>query len=168
MRLTRFLKPAHVKLALEARPIENPPETWSPQRIAWETKERVLRELVELLDRTGNVINAKKLLTDLTNRERKATTGIGGGLAIPHVRTMQVRKFTLAIGRAPDGIEFGALDDAPVRFFFCVVAPPYDDKLYLQIYRRIGEVFGTAETRQQLMDATDEHEIIRIVSRFDE
>lgn len=166
MRLTRFLKPPQIRLELQTRTIVNP--EWSAERIVRETKERVLTELAELLNASGNVNNPKKLLTDLMNRERKATTGIGGGIAIPHVRTMQARRFTMAFARSRDGVEFGALDGAPVHFFFAVVAPPYDDKLYLQVYKRIGEVFGTAGAREQLMDAADEHEVIRLISRFDE
>ena len=166
MRLTRFLKPPQIRLELQTRTIANP--DWSVERIVRETKERVLAELSDLLEASGNVNNPKKLLTDLLNRERRATTGIGEGIAIPHVRTMQAKRFTLAFARSREGVEFGALDGAPVHFFFAVVAPPYDDRLYLQVYKRIGEVFGAPDAREQLMDAADEHEIIRLISRFDE
>lgn len=166
MRLTRFLKPPQIRLELRTRTVVNP--DWSSERIVRETKELVLAELAELLEESGGVGNPKRLLTDLVNRERKATTAIGDGIAIPHVRTMQAKRFTLAFARSRAGVEFGAVDGAPVHFFFAVVAPPYDDKMYLQVYRRIGEVFGSPEAREQLMDAADEHEIIRLISKFDE
>ena len=168
MRLTRFLKPAQVKLELEAGAIEDPPESWSRERLVREIKERILYELVGLLETTGNVVNPTKLLTDLVNRERKATTGIGDGIAIPHVRTMQARRFSMAFARSTGGVEFDAIDGRPTHFFFCIVSPPYDDKLYLQVYKKIGEVFAEPQLRRRLTEAADKHEVIRIISRFDE
>jgi mannitol/fructose-specific phosphotransferase system IIA component (Ntr-type) len=166
MRLTRFLKPPQVKLELDARTPGEVPEGWTRERFVWSVKEAVLRELVALLDASGKVANARKLATDLENRERKATTGIGGGIAIPHVRTMQAREFTMCFARSTPGVEFGATDGQPVHFFFGVVSPPYDDKLYLEVYREIGKVFGTEEARERLLAAETEHEIIKIVGAF--
>jgi mannitol/fructose-specific phosphotransferase system IIA component (Ntr-type) len=166
MRLTRYLKPPQVKLELDTRTPDEIPEGWSRDRFVWSVKEKVLAELIGLFEASGRVVNAKKLLIDLENRERKATTGIGNGIAIPHVRTMQAREFTLCFARSTPGVEFGAVDEQPVHLFFGVVAPPYDDKLYLEVYREIGKVFGTDEAREQLMSAANEHEIIKIVSAF--
>lgn len=166
MRLTRYLKPPQVRLELQTTTPDEIPEGWSRDRFVWSVKEKVLEEMVALLDTSGRIVNATKLLTDLENRERKSTTGIGGGIAIPHVRTMQARDFTLCFARSTPGVEFGAIDDRPVHLFFGVVAPPYDDRLYLEVYREIGRVFGTDEAREQLMSAEDEHEIIKIVSAF--
>ena len=94
--------------------------------------------------------------------------GIGGGIAIPHVRTMQAKDFTICFARCTPGIYFASLDDEPVHFFFGVVAPPYKDKLYLEVYKKIGQVFGTEEARAELHEARNEHEVIRILSNFDE
>lgn len=166
MRLTRFLKPRQVKPELESRTPDEVPDGWSRDRFVWSVKEKVLDELTALFDASGKVVNATKLRADLENRERKATTAIGGGIAIPHVRTMQARDFTLCFARSTPGVEFGAEDGAPVHFFFGVVAPPYNDKLYLEVYREAGRIFGDEAVRQDLMNARDEHEIIRIVSAF--
>lgn len=166
MRLTRYLKPPQIKLELVTRTPDEVPEGWSRERFVWSIKERILGELTDLLETSGKVVSRRKLQTDLENRERKATTGIGEGIAIPHVRTMQARDFTLCFARSTPGVEFGAIDDSPVHFLFGVVAPPYDDKLYLEVYKKIGIIFGVEETRQALFDAEDEHEIIRIISRF--
>ena len=81
MQLTRYLRPAQVKLDLETR---NDPEREaevSPQRYLASLKESVLAELADLLDASGKVGNKSKLLTDLINRERKATTAVGKGIA---------------------------------------------------------------------------------------
>ena len=155
-------------MELKASMPEEKPEEWSENRFLWSVKSSILQELVGLLEASGKVSNPKKLFTDLENRERKATTGIGKGIAIPHVRTMQAKDFTLCFARCTPGIYFATLDKEPVHFFFGVVAPPYKDKLYLEVYKKIGQVFGTEEARASLYEAKNEHEVIRILSKFDE
>ncbi len=164
IRLTRYLKPGQVKLELDTTTPGEAPEGWSRERFVWSVKERVLGELLALFDASGKVGNATKLRTDLENRERKATTGIGGGIAIPHVRTMQAKEFTICFARSTPGVEFGAVDGQPVHLFFGVVAPPYDDKLYLEVYKTIGELLSEESTRDALMMSKDEHEVIKVVS----
>ena len=164
IRLTRYLKPPQVKLELDTVTPGEIPEGWSQERFVWSVKERVLDELLALFDASGKVGNASKLRTDLVNREKKATTGIGNGIAIPHVRTMQAKEFTICFARSTPGVEFGAVDGRPVHLFFGVVAPPYDDKLYLEVYQSIGKLLGEESTRDALMSAQDEHEVIKVVS----
>jgi mannitol/fructose-specific phosphotransferase system IIA component (Ntr-type) len=168
IRLTRWLKPPQVRLELSTRTPAETPEGWSRERFAWSVKEPVLGELADLLETTGRVVNRSKLLTDLINRERKSSTAIGEGIAIPHVRTMQSREFAICFARSTPGVEFDAIDGAPVHFFFAVVAPPYDDKLYLEVYRSIGELFRRGGTREALLAAKSEHEVIRIIAGLGE
>src|SRR3990170_2725663 len=98
-RLTRYIKPPQVKLELDTAAPREVPEGWSQDRFVWSVKERVLSEIVDLLDASERVSNKSKLLTDLTNRERKDTTAVGDGIAIPHVRTMQAKEFTMCFAR---------------------------------------------------------------------
>lgn len=166
MRLTRFLKPAQIKLELETKTPSEIPEGWSRERFVWSVKERVLSELTALFVSGGKIGNPTKFLVDLSNREKKAGTAIGGGIAIPHVRTMQARDFVLCFARSTEGVEFDAPDGLPVHLFFGVVAPPYDDRLYHEVYREIGTVFGDENRRQALLDAKTEHEVIRILGEY--
>ena len=168
MRLTRYLKPGQIKLELETATPAEVPEGWSAERFTWYVKERVLEELVRLFAASGKVGNVRKFALDLANRERKSSTAIGGGIAIPHVRTMQAKDFIFCFARSTPGVEFGARDGSPVHFFFGVVAPPHDDQLYLEVYREVAKVFGTEEHRRALAEAQDEHELIRILSAFGE
>jgi mannitol/fructose-specific phosphotransferase system IIA component (Ntr-type) len=129
-------------------------------------KGKVLEEIVELFDKSGKVVNRSKLYTDLYNRERKATTGIGEGVAIPHVRTMQAKDLVVVFARSRKGVEFGAIDGMPVNLFFGVVAPPYNDRVYLEVYRQLGLILRMAGAREALLLAPDEDHIIKIVGDF--
>jgi mannitol/fructose-specific phosphotransferase system IIA component (Ntr-type) len=162
-RFTRHLRAAQVKLELEAAAPVEFPEGWSRERRIWSVKERALAEIADLLDASGRVANRTKLLADLVNRERKATTAIGGGIAIPHVRTMQARDFALCLARSGPGVEFDAPDGELVHIFVGVVAPPYDDRLYLEVYREIGTLLSRAEARAAILGARDAHEVVKAV-----
>lgn len=168
MRLTRHLRPRQIKLELETVPLREVPEGWSADRLLWHVKERVLEELVGLFVASGKIGNPRKFYLDLLHRERKASTALGGGVAIPHVRTMQAKDFVFCFARSTSGVEFGAPDGAPVHFFFGVVAPPHNDRLYLEVYREIACVFTSEEAKARLAAARDEHELIRVLSVFGE
>lgn len=164
MKLTRFIKPPQIRLELNTQTPE-PPAAGSRERFIWSVKEAVLGELAELFDASGRVVNRSKLVTDLCNRERKASTAIGEGVAIPHVRTLQAREFILCFARSTPGVEFGA--DEPVHLFVGVVAPPYDDRLYLEVYRELARIFKSERARETLLTTADVHEVVKILSDFD-
>ncbi len=126
-------------------------------------KERILEELVELLDRSGRVSSRKRLLTDLWNREKKAGTGLKGGIAVPHVRTGQVKECLFAFARSTPGLEFGCLDGRPAHLFFVLVTPPYEDAVYLRLYKQLATAlsFAGQDLLHEFLRARDEGEILR-------
>jgi len=150
-----------IKLDLETQ-VEYDPETGelSPRRLR-DVKERLFREMVEVMETTGRVGNPSKLITDLCNREKKASTAIGHGIAVPHVRTYQAKELIIAIGRSRDGIEFDAPDGEPVHLFFAMAAPPYDDVLYLRVFKALAENLQFDYFRKRLMEIEQPYDIIR-------
>lgn len=162
MRITRYLKAEWIDLDLKTRP-DPEIEEWTP-KLVQQLKEEVISELVDLLERSGKLGNPSKLKTEMSFRERKATTAIGQGVAIPHVRSMQAKEMVIGFARSEVALPFDAPDDEPVRLFIPMVAPPYDDKLYLQVYRRLAEVLSEEGTLDELLEVTSPGEVIRILS----
>lgn len=161
MEISRHLKSELIKLELNTR-IEPDPETGEiTKRSLREGKVRLLTEMVNLMEENGRIGNPTKLITDLYNREKKATTAIGHGVAVPHVRTYQAKEFIMAVGRSIEGIEFEAPDNEPVHLFFCMAAPQYDDKLYLKVFKALAENLQFDYFRDRLLNAESEYEIIR-------
>lgn len=161
MEISRHLKTDLIKLSLETR-IEPDPDTGIlTKRALREGKVRLLTEMVELMEQHARVGNPSKLITDLYNREKKASTAIGHGIAVPHVRTYQAKEFIIAVGRSAEGIEFEAPDNEPVHLFFCMAAPQYDDKLYLQVFKALAENLRFDYFRKRLLAAEAEYDIIR-------
>ncbi|MEZ0229676.1 MAG: PTS sugar transporter subunit IIA, partial [Planctomycetota bacterium] len=116
MRLNRFLKEDQVELAfspaLPARPEDEDPDAPPSPRQLWAEKEAILDALVSLLEKSGNVAHRRKLLADLLNRERRATTGLGSRVSLPHVRTKEAKGFAIAVAIVPseEGLGFDAVD----------------------------------------------------------
>jgi mannitol/fructose-specific phosphotransferase system IIA component (Ntr-type) len=145
-------------------PEPNPEE--HPDKALWRTKEAVLRELARLLAATGRVGSESKLFQDVLFREKKASTGIGGGIAIPHIRTLQAKELIVAVALSRDGIEFDAMDRQKVNVFVAMVTPPYEDKLYLRVLKSLGNAFSAPGVKQSLLAAKNSGEVLRILSRL--
>src|SRR5262245_33989401 len=108
MRMIQLLRKGFVCLELDFPEVEPLEDEQHRKRWVREQKEAVIRELVRLLDRTGRVNNKSALFHDLWNREKRQGTAIGMGIAIPHVRTLQVRQPLLGFARSSDGVAFDA------------------------------------------------------------
>lgn len=165
MNLSRFFKPELIKLELDTKIEFDPEKEIHPQKRLWITKEAVLEELVNLLDNSGKVCNKRKLFIDLLNREKKASTAIGKGIAIPHVRTMQVREFVIGFARSEEGYEFDSMDKETVHLFFVTAAPPYDDTLYLKVFKALAQLLHSDSLKEELLIANSEYEIIRAIQK---
>lgn len=164
MNLARLLKPELILLELETQDLpEEEREEIPPLQYLWGIKERILGELVDLVDRSGRVSNRNKLLQDLIGRERKATTGLSCGVAIPHVRTIYAKELLVGFARSTPGVGFDCLDEKPAHLFFVMVAPPYDDVAYLKFYRQLAQAFSQRDYREDFMEAQTEGEIMRLV-----
>jgi PTS system fructose-specific IIC component len=166
MNLARYIRPEFIRMELQTTTPPEPEEPYNPEKFRWSVKEAVITEMVDLIASSGRVGNIRKLRNDLINRERKATTGLSQGVAIPHVRTREAREFTMAFGRSTPGIDFDCLDGGLAHLFFVFVAPPYDDTLYMRVYKQMAEAFTYDDAARVFMEANDEGEIIRALKNI--
>ncbi len=169
MQISRYLKPELIKLEMVTsfEDVDSEVEEILTKRRLQERKETILEECVELLDLSGRIGNKSKLLTDLFNREKKATTALGKGIAIPHVRTMQAKEFVIAVARSHEGYEFDAPDGQPVHIFVPMAAPPYDDNLYLKVFRTLAQMFSYDGFYDRIMQAEAPYDIIRAIKELE-
>ena len=101
-------------------------------------KDDVLRELVSLLRLDSK--SEATLVKTIKRRENLGSTGIGKGIAIPHCRSLVVNRLRLAYGRKSSGMDFNAIDRAPVHNFFLIVAPPLEvSNQYLPVLGKIAQ-----------------------------
>ncbi len=163
MNFRRFLQINSIKLELDTKPDPLEEEIPDSRSHLNRLREGVLQELVELFAATGKVTNKAKLFKDLLNREKRATTALDEGIAFPHVRTMQVRSFIMAFARSTPGIRFGENAESASHIFFGLLAPPYDDRTYLKVYRSLGVLLMDRQWREKIMKSENPHQILRLL-----
>lgn len=154
MNLARFLDESRVDLDLDA--------AFSGEIDP--TIEHLAEHMATLLSQSHDVVNATKLRTDLINREKRAASLLGHGVALPHVRTLQARKPIMAVGISREGLAMPTPDNAPIRLVIGLVGPSYDDRTYLQIYKRLGERLDEPHAVDAIVASEMPGEVIRALS----
>jgi len=120
------------------------------------TKGSVLRDLVALAEKTGQLTDPKELLESLETREELCSTALPGGLAIPHPRFHEPYLFEssfVVVGRPVQEIHFGAPDGQPTDLIFLLCCQ--DDRMHLHTLSRICLMALKTEMLAQLRAAPD-------------
>ena len=104
------------------------------------TKSDIIRELVDVLSAAGKVKDANAACEAVLNREAKGSTGLGEGVAVPHGKTLAVEGLTIAVGIAPNGVDFNALDGKPSQLFFLILAPPDQSGPHIEALSEIARL----------------------------
>jgi PTS system nitrogen regulatory IIA component len=126
------------------------------------TKDDVLKELIELLGLDEK--NEAMLFKMLKRRENLGSTGIGRGIAIPHCRSLVVNKLRVAFGRKTAGVDFKAIDEKPVHFFFLIVAPPLEvSNQYLPVLGKIAQFSKEPDVPARLLSITKPSEFMQLL-----
>jgi PTS system fructose-specific IIA component/PTS system nitrogen regulatory IIA component len=107
-----------------------------------EDRDAAIREMVGRLAENGEIAEdlAQPLVDGLLARERLGSTGIGKGVAIPHVKHEGVKDLLIAVGRSDQGLDFAAIDGEGVRVLFLIIAPEANQEEYLEALRWVSKV----------------------------
>jgi nitrogen PTS system EIIA component len=134
------------------------PEMQSTERYA------AIAELVNVLVTNQQIAAEDRdtVLAALRAREETMSTGIGFGIAIPHASSERVAKVVAAFGRSSAGIEFEALDNAPVKFVVLFVVPKDQFQTHLRTLAAIAKFLNDRGTRERLGAAKTAAEILQI------
>lgn len=119
-------------------------------------KSDALLKMVGHLVEKSRIRDGRIVLEALRTREKLGSTGIGKGIAIPHSRSTVTNELTLLLARAPEGIDYEALDEQPVHLLFMILAPHQErSNAYLPLLGKLVEVTRDANTRKRLLKAAD-------------
>ena len=102
-------------------------------------RDGVIEELVMSLDKAGKLGKGKSrdIIKEVIKRENEASTGLGKGVAVPHVKHKAVKKIVAAIGQSSAGIDFFALDKQPVYSVILIISPLDDPEKHLQAMENV-------------------------------
>lgn len=126
------------------------------------TKDDILKELIALLQLGEK--DEGMLFKMLKRRENLGSTGIGRGIAIPHCRSLVVNKLRVAYGRKKAGVDFKAIDDKPVQFFFLIVAPPLEvSNQYLPVLGKIAQFSKESDVPARMLELTEPGQFMKLL-----
>lgn len=128
------------------------------------SKEAAIDRLIALLDQEGCISDKAAFKEGILAREAHSSTGIGGGIAIPHAKVEAVKKAGLAAMTVPAGVDYQAMDKKPSDLFFMIAAPASGSDLHLQALQRLAVILMDPAFKQRLLDAKDKKEFLRLIA----
>ena len=130
-------------------------------------KDRALRALVQILPLPDG-IDRELLLRLFLAREASASTAIGDGIAIPHVRNpivLHVAKPAITLAFLSQPVDFGALDGKPVHVLFSIISPT--NRSHLQLLSRLSFALHDGKLRETVARQAAREEILQEVRRVE-
>lgn len=127
------------------------------------SKEEAIDHLIDLMVKGGNITDREEYKKGILAREATGTTGIGGGIAIPHAKNKAVSKPGLASMTVPEGVDYDAMDGKPSDVFFMIAAPAEGSDLHLEALARLSTILMDPEFKENLLHAKTKEEYLRLI-----
>jgi PTS system fructose-specific IIA component/PTS system nitrogen regulatory IIA component len=136
---------------------------------ATEAREAV-EEMVGALAQAGAIPAAhrRKFVDAIMRREKKGTTGFGGGVAIPHAKHEDIKGVVGVVARSAAGLDFQALDGQPVRLFFLLLSNPDCPEDHLKAMEHVFRSIKNENLRRFMCQAATREELVDLLREADE
>ena len=142
-------------------------------RLAGTTKSDVLEEILENLIHAGLLLDSQRgsARKALQTREDLASTGIGMGVAVPHVELKGISTAICSLSVHPDGVEWHAVDGAPVHVLFTVLRPDragesHDPGRHLEMMRWIAKLARDPDFRSFAQRAKTKTDLVNLLKEM--
>ena len=146
MKITEILHPNLIKMTLNAS-----------------SKEEVIKELADLLEENGFLLNKDEYINEVFHREALGSTGVGMGGAIPHGKSTAVKEASVAFGKSIPGVNFGSADHSLAHLIFLIAVPENSDQQHLKILATLSRMLIHQEFRERLFRAKTVEEVLRAI-----
>lgn len=133
------------------------------------TKPDVLKEISEKVAEAVPRLNAQRLGETLAEREGICSTAIDSGVAIPHVRLLDIPDITIAFARSEDGVDFDSLDGERTHLFAVLITPencPMETRV--KLLARLSRILGQNDLRPKLVASKEASDIYNLLIEEDE
>ena len=150
MRLSKKLNPELVLIAADAA-----------------NRDELLERFGTAFKEAGLVSDADDVLKRLLEREAILSTGIGGGVAVPHAQIPGLGQLVMAASTHPDGIEYPTLDNQPVRLAFCLIGDSNPAADHLAGLARLARLARRNVVLDELIQTTSGEEFLAVLARIE-
>lgn len=132
-------------------------------KLTGKTKDEILEELVDVLDKGGALNDKAEYLRVVKEREATSSTGLEEGIAVPHGKTKAVKYPAVAFGKS-EGVDFNSLDGEKSRLFFMIAAPEGATDSHIETLSKLTNKLLDDDFREKLEKAETEDEIINLIT----
>lgn len=129
-------------------------------------KEAVIKEMIDIMAENQIITDKNEVIKKAMEREAKGTTGVGKGVAIPHVKSKAVKKPAVAFGRSKKGIDYGSMDEKPSYLFFLITVPEKSHDEHLKLLAQLSRNLIHDDFRNKLLDAKDAKEVMEVLEKI--
>ena len=133
-----------------------------PERVLLGSTASSKRALLTELANSLSAMDPDQVLEVVMAREHLGSTGIGHGVAIPHGRMPDLTSPVIALARHQDGIDFDAIDGAPVHIVILLLVPDSEDQTHLDLLARLARLLQQGSFRDTIMQADSPEAISRL------
>lgn len=131
------------------------------------TKDKILKMMVENISENSELIVDKNIFySEVLEREKVGTTGIGMGVAIPHARTDAVKDIVLSVALLKNPIDFNSLDGEGIKVVVLVGAPKGGSKKYLELLSMLSRIFRDKKNRDSIIECTTKDCLIEAIAEI--
>ncbi len=130
--------------------------------LSLENRDAVLKAMIDHVSEEGKIVDKAPFYEAIIDREKVVSTGIGMGVAIPHAKLPGYDQFFIAIGILNKGVEWNAVDGAPVRIIFMIGGPDDKQTEYLQILSALTVAIKDEELRKKMLTLNSPHAMISL------
>lgn len=131
-----------------------------------DSKETALNNIIDCLHESGHISNRQEFAEAIFKREALMSTGIGLGIAIPHVRLSSIQKLAMAIGVSKKDItDYDSLDNIPVKLIFMISANTSQHSDYLKLLSDISMRMKNKLFREAIQNAESATEVYNLLAR---
>jgi nitrogen PTS system EIIA component len=128
------------------------------------SKKDALDTLAKAIANSDNSTSQTEVFDCLIARERLGSTGLGNGIAIPHGRLKNGKKTIAAFIQLDTGIDYDAIDKAPVDLLFALIVPENSTEEHLQTLATLAEIFSDTATLNKLRQSSSATEMYSILT----
>ncbi|MFW5827051.1 MAG: PTS sugar transporter subunit IIA [Alkalispirochaeta sp.] len=131
--------------------------------VAATSRDEVIAYLLDLLDRTGKVVDLELARRDIDAHERNTSFGMQHGIAIPHAKTASVTEMIAAVCVTDAPIDFASVDGSMSQIFVMTLSPPDQVGPHLRFLSEIGRLLKSRKLRKRMMEADSSAELLGIL-----
>jgi PTS system nitrogen regulatory IIA component len=127
-------------------------------------KQGIIDELIGILHSAGAIKDMQSAKAAVMDREKRLSTGMKYGIAIPHGKTPTVDRLVACVGVSEAPIAFDSLDGQPSRIFIMTLSPPEKTGPHLQFLAEVSQLFKDETKRERVLQARTPAELLALVA----